>query len=77
MFTIYTRIGCPYCDKVREVLDLCNLEHEELELGIHFDREDFYDKFGAGSTFPQVLKDGNKLGGCTETISYLKEQKII
>jgi glutaredoxin len=46
-------------------------------LGEHFDRESFYDEFGQGSTFPQVLVDGKKLGGCIDSIKFLKEQQII
>ena len=46
-------------------------------LGEQFDRESFYDEFGEGSTFPQVLVDGKKLGGCIDTIKYLKENQII
>jgi len=42
-----------------------------------FTREEFYSEFGEGSTFPQVLCDDKKLGGCTDTIEYLKEQKIV
>ena len=33
-----------------------------------------YGQFGDGSTFPQVVKDGTNLGGCTETVKYLQEQ---
>ena len=42
-----------------------------------FTKEDFYAEFGNGSTFPQVLCDNQKLGGSSETIKYLKEQKIV
>ena len=34
-------------------------------------REEFYEKFGDGATFPQVLLDGSNMGGCAETIEYL------
>ena len=33
----------------------------------------FYGQFGQGSTFPQVvLNDTQKIGGCTETVKYLR-----
>ena len=38
---------------------------------------DFYSEFGEGSTFPQVTMDGKKLGGCTDTVKYLREERII
>jgi glutaredoxin len=76
-FEIYTRSGCPYCTKVKQVLQGKNLSFSEKQLNTHFTREEFYQKFGAGSTFPQVLKGSVKLGGCTETVRYLRENNLI
>ena len=76
-FTVYSKDGCPYCSKIEQVLQLTNLEHVVYKLGEHFDRESFYSEFGEGSTFPQVIVDENHIGGCTDTIKYLKEQKIV
>jgi len=76
-FTVYSKDGCPYCSKIEHVLQLTNLEHVVYKLGEHFDREAFYSEFGEGSTFPQVIVDENHIGGCTDTIKYLKEQKIV
>ena len=47
------------------------------ELDQDFDRESFYGQFGQGSTFPQVVVDATNLGGCSETIQYLKEKKLV
>ena len=46
-------------------------------LGEHFDKKSFYEEFGEGSTFPQVVVDGQKLGGCIDSIKFLKEKKVI
>jgi glutaredoxin len=46
-------------------------------LNEHFTKEEFYAEFGEGSTFPQVVCDNTKLGGCTDTIKYLKGQQIV
>jgi glutaredoxin len=43
----------------------------------HFTRDEFYAEFGQGSTFPQVVCDDKKLGGCTDTVKFLKEKKIV
>tara|TARA_R100001079_G_C4341839_1_gene107352 strand:- start:25 stop:264 length:240 start_codon:yes stop_codon:yes gene_type:complete len=76
-FAVYSKDGCPYCDKIKEVLDLTKTSYVVYNLGEHFDRESFYDEFGQGSTFPQVLVDGKKIGGCIDSIKFLKEQQII
>ena len=77
-FTVYSKEGCCHCNKVKQVLELSNLEHVVYTLGEHFNREDFYAEFGEGSTFPQViLNDGQQLGGCADTVQYLQEQNIV
>jgi glutaredoxin len=42
-----------------------------------FTKEEFYAEFGNNSTFPQVICDDKKLGGCSDTVKYLKEQQIV
>lgn len=77
MYTIYTKDDCPYCDKVKQVLNMLNQSYREYELGVDFTREEFYNEFGEGSTFPRVLYNDTLIGGCSETVKYLKEQKLI
>ena len=76
-FTVYSKYGCPYCTKTIQVLEKLNLEYVEYKLGDDFTREEFYNEFGNGTTFPQVLADQTKLGGCSDTIRYLQEKKIL
>jgi glutaredoxin len=76
-FTVYSKEGCPYCTKVQQVLELANLEHVVYKLGNQFTREEFYAEFGQGSTFPQVITDDKHLGGCSDTVKYLQEQKLV
>ena len=76
-FTVYSKPGCPYCEKIVEVLELSQLNHVIYTLDKDFNRPSFYGEFGEGSTFPQVVVDGKKLGGCVDTIQYLKENQVI
>mgnify|MGYP001502173951 CR=1 FL=1 len=76
-FTVFSKEGCPYCEKVKEVLKLTESKYVVYTLGKQFETDAFYGEFGQGSTFPQVVCDGNKLGGSVETIKFLQEKKII
>lgn len=82
-FTVYSKDGCPFCTKVQRVLELSEKRHVVYKLDRDFTRTEFYDKFGVGSTFPQVIMnvegpdDETHLGGCTETVAYLRENKLI
>jgi len=77
-FTVYSKDGCPYCSKIEQVLNLTGLEHVVYKLNEDFTRDQFYAEFGGGSTFPQViLNDQEHLGGCTDTVQYLKEKNLV
>jgi glutaredoxin len=76
-FTVYSKENCPYCTKVKQVLELSECKHVVYTLDQDFTKEEFYSEFGEGSTFPQVICGTKKLGGCVDTIKFLKEQQIV
>jgi len=76
-FTVYSKEDCPYCSKVKQVLELTEQKFVVYTLGQDFTREEFYAEFGEGSTFPQVICDDKKIGGSVDTIKFLKEQQVI
>lgn len=77
MYTIYTREGCGYCTQIKQVLSGIGESYTELSLNSNFSREQFIEQFGQGATFPRVLKDGHLLGGCNETVVYLRNQGLV
>lgn len=76
-FTIYSKDNCPYCKKVKQVLELTNQTFTVYNLNEDFTKEQFYAEFGEGSTFPQVICDDKVIGGSVETIKFLKEKNIV
>ena len=76
-FTVYSKDNCPYCHKVKSVLELTGSNFVVYNLGEDFTKEEFYAEFGEGSTFPQFICDEKKLGGSVDTIKFLKEQQLV
>ena len=76
-FVIYSKQNCPYCHKIKTVLELTGSSFVVYTLEDDFTKEEFYSEFGEGSTFPQVICDTKKLGGCVDTIKFLKENQIV
>lgn len=76
-FAVYSKDDCPYCSKVKQVLELTGSNFVVYTLGTDFTKEEFYAEFGEGSTFPQVICDDKKLGGSVDTIQFLKEQRLV
>lgn len=63
-------------------MELSDQNFTSYELGVDYTREEFYSKFGDGSTFPQVVlnedsENSIKLGGCVDTVEYLKENNMV
>lgn len=80
-FTIYSKSLCPWCEKIKQILShvstIKGFPISIYEFGIDFNKEEFIEKFGEGSTFPQVLVNDKKLGGCIDTIKYLQENSLV
>ena len=76
-FTVYSKEGCDYCERIKTVLRLTGSTYVVYNLGVDFTREEFIAEFGEGATFPQVSCDGKKLGGSVETVKFLKEQQKV
>ena len=75
-FTVYSKDGCPYCQQILEVLGISELNYVEYKLDEHFSKEAFYQQFGEGATFPQVVLNNENLGGCQESIKYMQKENI-
>ena len=76
-FTVYSKEGCDYCERIKTVLRLTGCAFVVYNLGEDFTREEFIAEFGEGSTFPQVSCDGKKIGGSIETVKFLREQQKV
>ena len=76
-FAVYTKTGCPYCTKIKDVLADRGYTFREYQLDKDFSRESFYEEFGEGSTFPQVLLNSEKLGGCVDAVKYMRQNNLI
>ena len=75
--TVYTKKNCNFCDQIKQVLNLKNVAYEEKVLNTDFSAVDFIESFGKGATFPQIVHEDHKVGGCIQTIKYLKSKDLI
>ncbi|ADI96462.1 conserved hypothetical bacterial protein [Acinetobacter phage Ac42] len=66
MITIYSKPGCPNCDKAKLLVKMKSLDHEIKMLGKDFSVEDV-ESFSEGrKSFPIIYKDGKMIGGFEE-----------
>lgn len=76
-FVVYSKEDCQYCYKIKSVLELTGSDFVVYNLDEHFTKEQFISEFGEGSTFPQVVCNDTLIGGCTDTIKFLREKKVV
>ena len=82
-FTVFSKDGCPYCDKVIELLELAKQRYVVYKLDKEFTKDQFYSVFGEGSMFPQVQVDEHPngertvIGGCMDTITFLRDKRLV
>lgn len=75
-FKVYSKNDCPYCYKIKQILEMTGNNFQEYTLDEDFNKDDFYEKFGEESTFPQVICNDEVIGGSVATIKFLKQQRI-
>jgi glutaredoxin 3 len=74
---IYSKPNCPYCEKIKQVFKLKEYSYVEYVLDTDFTRKQFVEEFGSQGTFPRIRINGTLVGGCNDTISYLKENNLL
>ena len=67
--TLYTTEACPYCMSAKKLLAKRGVDYTEINLARDPDgRAELTQKTGM-ATFPQVVIDGESLGGFTELLA--------
>lgn len=60
---IYSKPLCPYCDMAKALAEQKGHDLTVKMLDVDFDRETLMETFPGARTFPQIIVDGNKIGG--------------
>lgn len=72
---LFSKPGCPYCAKARDLLTANGIGYEEVELGSGLTTKSLYAVSGAGTT-PQVFIDGQLVGGSDDLATYFQKQTV-
>ena len=65
---IYSKTNCGYCDRAK--LRLAKFNPKIYMLDKDYTREDFFEKFPNAKTFPQIILNGEKIGGYHDCLLY-------
>lgn len=74
--TVYTTVACPYCVRAKALLDARGIEYAEIHVGREPEaRAELAQKTGM-MTFPQILVDGELVGGFDELAAADKSGRL-
>ena len=63
---IYSKPQCPYCDMAKRLAEQKELGLTYKMLDEDFSREELMETFPGARTFPQIIVNGDKIGGYQE-----------
>lgn len=74
---VWSKICCPYCDQAKSLLTQKGIEFEERKIGEGYTKEQLLESVPGARTVPQIILDGNLIGGFTELKKYFAEEKHV
>jgi glutaredoxin 3 len=63
---IWSRDACNYCTLAKQLLDSRSIPYEERKIGYGYDRDDLLAIIPTAKTMPQIIINGDPIGGYTE-----------
>jgi len=72
---IYSKPACPFCVKAKALAEQQGYDLTYKMLDEDFTREELFETFPTARTFPQIIVDGEKIGGYTEFEALVEASK--
>jgi glutaredoxin len=68
---LWSKYHCPFCDQAKMLLKQRGIEFEERKIGDGWTKEELLEQVPTARTVPQILIDGQLIGGFTELRAHL------
>tara|TARA_B100000073_G_C23631857_1_gene532896 strand:+ start:642 stop:875 length:234 start_codon:yes stop_codon:yes gene_type:complete len=72
---IYSKPQCPFCVQAKALAEREGADLTYKMLDEDFNREELMETFPGARTFPQIIVDGEKIGGFTEFRALVESTK--
>lgn len=70
---VYSKENCPFCVKAKYLLDAKGLAYTEKKVGVDVTREELLEIAPQARTVPQIVIEGEVIGGYDQLEIYFKE----
>jgi glutaredoxin 3 len=68
---VWSREQCPYCDMAKNLLTQKGMAYEERKIGEGWTREQLLESVPAARSVPQIIINGEVIGGFNELKTHL------
>lgn len=73
MIQIWGKAQCPHCDAAKRFCEQHKYKFEYRQLDVDFTREEVLEHFPGARTFPQIVINGQKIGGWDQLKAYIED----
>jgi len=73
MILIYGKLMCPFCDKAKAFCEQRGFDYEYKVLDTDYTKEELLETFPGARTVPQIVINGEKVGGYEGFMKYIEE----
>jgi len=71
---VWSKYHCPYCDQAKALLSQKGIKFEERKIGDGWSKEELLESVPTARTVPQILINGELIGGFTELKKHLEKE---
>jgi glutaredoxin 3 len=68
---VWSKYYCPYCDQAKALLKQKGIDFEERKIGDGWSKEELLESVPTARTVPQIIINGQTIGGFIELKEYL------
>jgi len=72
---LWSKYHCPYCEQAKSLLELKLIDFEERKIGDGWSKEELLAAVPTARTVPQIILDGQIIGGFKELEAYFHGQR--
>jgi glutaredoxin 3 len=70
---VWSKYHCPYCDQAKALLSQRDIRFTEKKIGDGYTKEELLEAIPTARSVPQIIINGNVIGGFTELRKYIDE----
>jgi len=71
---VWSKENCPFCQRAVSLLESKGIDYELRKIGEGWTREQLLEAVPTARTVPQIIVDGDSIGGFTELHNMLREE---